>query len=103
MLFVFSVALILGCVPARLLQFGEEEERYRTIEEAFLIFAVPGSWFYLMFFCGAIKLTGPFVTMIFKMVTGDMYTFFIIYGITLLGFSQSFHFILKSNKDPGDF
>jgi hypothetical protein len=38
-----------------------------------------------MFFCGAIKLTGPFVTMIFKMITGDMFTFAIIYSIMLLG------------------
>jgi transient receptor potential cation channel subfamily V protein 6 len=62
-----------------------EEAYYRTIEEAFLIFGVPGSWSYLMFFCGAIKLTGPFVTMIFKMITGDMFTFAIIYSIMLLG------------------
>ena len=80
-------------------QFGEDEELCRTIEEAFLIFAVPGSWFYLMFFCGAIKLTGPFVTMIFKMVTGDMFTFSIVYSICLLGFSQAFFFIIKSHED----
>jgi len=99
-LYVVSTFLILGCVPARLLQFGEEESKYRTIEEAFLIFGVPGSWFYLMFFCGAIKLTGPFVTMIFKMVTGDMFTFSIIFSIMLLGFSQAFFFIIKSHKEP---
>ena len=60
---------------------------------------MPGSWFYLMFFCGAIKLTGPFVTMIFKMVTGDMFTFSIVYSICLLGFSQAFFFIIKSHED----
>lgn len=70
-------------------QLGDNEEACRTVEEAFLIFAVPGSWFYLMFFCGAIKLTGPFVTMIFKMVTGDMFTFSIVYTICLLGFTQA--------------
>ena len=98
-LFVISTFLMLGCIPCRLLQFSSEEKRYRTIEEAFLIFAVPGSWFYLMFFCGAIKLTGPFVTMIFKMVTGDMFTFSIVYTICLLGFSQAFFFIIKSHED----
>ena len=99
MLFVISTFLILGCIPCRFLQFGEDEETYRTIEEAFLIFGVPGSWFYLMFFCGAIKLTGPFVTMIFKMVTGDMFTFSIVYTICLLGFSQAFFFIIKSHEE----
>merc|ERR1740128_503030 len=99
MLYVVSILLTLGCIPCRMLQFGEEETKYRVIEEAFLIFGVPGSWFYLMFFCGAIKLTGPFVTMIFKMVTGDMFTFSIIYSIMLLGFSQAFYFIIKSHSD----
>ena len=91
--------LIKGCIPCRFLQLGENEALFRTIEEAFLIFGVPGSWFYLMFFCGAIKLTGPFVTMIFKMVTGDMFTFSIVYTICLLGFSQAFYFIIKSHED----
>jgi hypothetical protein len=31
---------------------GEEEEYYRQIEEALLIIATPGIWFYLMFFAG---------------------------------------------------
>jgi hypothetical protein len=101
LLFVISCVLFLGCIPARAGQLGEEEATWRTVEEAFLIFAVPGSWFYLMFFCGAIKLTGPFVTMIFKMVTGDMFTFSIVYTICLLGFSQAFFFIIKSHEDAG--
>jgi hypothetical protein len=58
------------------------------MEEAVLVFAVPGSWFLLMFFAGAIRLTGPFVTMIYSMIAGDMFTFGIIYTIMLLGFSQ---------------
>ena len=99
MLFVISTFLILACIPCRFLQLGGDESTYRTIEEAFLIFGVPGSWFYLMFFCGAIKLTGPFVTMIFKMVTGDMFTFSIVYTICLLGFSQAFFFIIKSHEE----
>ena len=99
MLFVICTFLILFCIPCRILQFSEDEEKYRTVEEAFLIFGVPGSWFYLMFFCGAIKLTGPFVTMIFKMITGDMFTFSIVYTICLLGFSQAFFFIIKSHED----
>jgi len=98
-LFVISCILFLACIPVRILQLWEEEEYYRNIEESMLIFAIPGSWFYLMFFCGAIKLTGPFVTMIFKMVTGDMFTFSIIYCIMLLGFTQAFFFILKSHEE----
>ena len=81
LIFVTCNFLFLACIPARMLMIikPENEEHYRIIEEALLVFAVPGSWFYLIFFCGAIKLTGPFVTMIYAMVMGDMFTFSIIY------------------------
>lgn len=89
-------------MPARLLMYTdpENEATYRIVEEAFLVFAVPGSWFYLIFFCGAIKLTGPFVVMIYAMIMGDMFTFSIIYIIFLFGFTQAFYFLLKSLEDP---
>lgn len=43
----------------------------------------------------AVRLTGPFVTMVYSMITGDMLTFGIIYMVVLFGFSQSFHFLYK--------
>lgn len=45
----------------------------------------------------AIRLTGPFVTMIYSMITGDMFTFGIIYSIVLCGFSQAFYFLYKGH------
>ena len=54
-------------------------------------------------FSRAIKLTGPFVTMIFSMITGDMFTFSIIYIIILFGFSQAFYTLQKSAKNPGQY
>lgn len=87
-IFLISNLLILACIPCRL-------SENRLAEDAILIVAVPGSWFLLMFFAGAIRLTGPFVTMIYSMITGDMLTFGIIYTIVLFGFSQSFHFLYK--------
>ncbi|XP_074036359.1 transient receptor potential cation channel subfamily V iav [Leptinotarsa decemlineata] len=87
-IFLISNLLILACIPFRLLH-------DRNTEEAILLFAVPGSWFLLMFFAGAVRLTGPFVTMIYSMITGDMLTFGIIYTIVLFGFSQSFFFLYK--------
>ncbi|XP_057656307.1 uncharacterized protein LOC130893886 [Diorhabda carinulata] len=87
-IFLISNLLILCCIPFRLS--GD-----RNTEEAILLFAVPGSWFLLMFFAGAVRLTGPFVTMIYSMITGDMLTFGIIYTIVLFGFSQSFFFLYK--------
>lgn len=43
----------------------------------------------------AVRLTGPFVTMVYSMIAGDMLTFGIIYTIVLFGFSQSFYFLYK--------
>ncbi|KAB0794778.1 hypothetical protein PPYR_11617 [Photinus pyralis] len=87
-IFLISNLLILACIPFRIY-------RDKKTEEAILAFAVPGSWFLLMFFAGAVRLTGPFVTMIYSMITGDMLTFGIIYTIVLFGFSQSFYFLYK--------
>lgn len=44
-IFLVSNLLILACIPCRL--HGD-----RNTEEAILLFAVPGSWFLLMFFAG---------------------------------------------------
>ncbi|KAL7022581.1 hypothetical protein ACKWTF_012298 [Chironomus riparius] len=91
-IFLFSNLLILSCIPCRIM--GNTE-----MEEKLLCFAVPGSWFLLMFFAGAIRLTGPFVTMIYSMITGDMFTFSIIYIIVLFGFSQAYFFLYKGHEN----
>lgn len=90
-IFLLSNLLLLACIPFRIM--GDTDT-----EEAILVFAVPASWFLLMFFAGAVRLTGPFVTMIFSMITGDMFTFGIIYLIVLFGFSQAFFFLYKGIK-----
>ncbi|XP_071443343.1 transient receptor potential cation channel subfamily V member 5 [Hetaerina americana] len=101
-IFLLSNILILACIPFRL-------ANDKRTEEAILLFAVPGSWFLLMFFAGyyylvcmicsyrAVRLTGPFVTMVYSMITGDMLTFGIIYSVMLFGFSQSFFFLYKGS------
>ncbi|XP_015434191.1 PREDICTED: uncharacterized protein LOC107189994 [Dufourea novaeangliae] len=88
LIFVISNLLILSCIPCRL-------AGNRDAEDAILVVAVPGSWFLLMFFAGAIRLTGPFITMVYSMITGDMLTFGIIYMVVLFGFCQSFYFLYK--------
>ncbi|XP_078048657.1 transient receptor potential cation channel subfamily V iav [Augochlora pura] len=88
LIFVISNLLILACIPCRLA--GD-----RDLEDAILVVALPCSWFLLMFFAGAIRLTGPFITMVYSMITGDMLTFGIIYMVVLFGFCQSFYFLYK--------
>ncbi|GBP72547.1 hypothetical protein EVAR_9692_1 [Eumeta japonica] len=45
LIFLVSNLLLLLCIPARL-------TRHEMLEEALLIFLLPGSWFLLMFFAG---------------------------------------------------
>ena len=71
----------------------------RDTEEKILILALPSAWFFLMFFAGAVPLTGPFVTMIYSMIGGDMLTFGIIYAVMLLAFSQVFFFLHRGHPD----
>ncbi|CAM1305235.1 Iav (predicted) [Pycnogonum litorale] len=87
-IFFISNLLVLFCIVARVL--GN-----RHIEDVLISFALPGSWFFLMFFAGAVRLTGPFVTIIYRMLTGDMLQFGIILIIFLIGFSQAFFFLFK--------
>ncbi|CAG0891540.1 unnamed protein product [Darwinula stevensoni] len=101
-IFLLSNVLIISCVPLRVAQLLTGSAWTRQVEEAILAIAAPGSWFFLMFFAGAVKLTGPFVTMIYSMVTGDMLTFAIIYAIMLLAFTQAFFFLYMGHEDVKD-
>ncbi|KAK6052141.1 transporter, cation channel family protein, partial [Cooperia oncophora] len=87
---VFCVAniFILLCIPFRILRLHE-------LEEALFVFALPGSWIFLLFFARSAKLTGPFVQMIYSMIAGDMMRFAIISAIFLVSFSQVFYFVGK--------
>jgi hypothetical protein len=53
-------------------------------------------YFYVVYFRTR---TGPFVTMIYSMITGDMFTFSIIYMIFLFGFSQAYFFLYKGHEN----
>ncbi|KAI1301163.1 Transient receptor potential cation channel subfamily V member 5 [Halotydeus destructor] len=87
---IFSIAnLLIG--TSFILRLVDHTE----LEDAVIIVALPMSWFYLMFFAGGFKLTGPFVSMIRYMLVQDMRQFSIIYLVFLYGFSQAFHFLLK--------
>ena len=83
--YVIAVILLLLCVPMRFL------ELY-NIEEWFLVFAVPGLWTYLLFFLRNSSLTGPFITIIFRIFRTDVIRFAIIYVIILLTCALAFFY-----------
>ncbi|GMS95791.1 hypothetical protein PENTCL1PPCAC_17966, partial [Pristionchus entomophagus] len=87
-IFIGANILLLLCIPFRILELHE-------VEEALFVFALPGSWMFLLFFARSAKLTGPFVQMIYSMIAGDMIRFAIISAIFLVSFSQVFYFVGK--------
>ncbi|XP_070193087.1 transient receptor potential cation channel subfamily V member 6-like [Littorina saxatilis] len=98
--YLLSCISVLACIPFRVLKMP-------NVEDILLIIAAPGSWFFLLFFARGARLTGPFVTMIYKMISGDLLRFSIIYCIFLVGFTQGFYFLFRDvtsdNSDVAKF
>ena len=62
-------------------------------ENNFAIYAATCIPMYFLFFCRGFKSTGPFVTMIYRMMAADLLRFVIIYSIFVMGFSQGFYIV----------
>lgn len=63
------------------------------VENAMVLVAVIMTTVHFLFYCRAVKFVGPFVLMIYTIITKDMIRFFVIYFIFLMGFSQGFYLI----------
>ncbi|XP_069188418.1 transient receptor potential cation channel subfamily V member 5 [Procambarus clarkii] len=57
---------------------------------------------YFLFFCRGFKTVGPFVTMIYTMLVGDLLRFVTIYFVFIMGFSQAYYIIFSSFQDLED-
>ena len=68
------------------------------IQAYFTVLIVLGTWPYLLFFCRAFKLLGPFVLLVSRVILSDLVKFGIIYLLFVLGFSQSFYIIFTSHN-----
>jgi len=87
--FVYLLACVLtiACIPFRF-------TGLYTIEDWILVFAVPGTWLYFLFFLRSKSFTGPLIVMIYKIVATDIFRFAIIFGVIWLtfGFALSYQF-----------
>ena len=89
------VVFLLGCiimlliVPFRLACNPLVEDRL-----AVMVMLCTGPYF--LFFCRGFKLTGPFVSMIYRMMAADLLRFVTIYFIFVMGFSQAYYIIFQS-------
>ena len=88
-LFLLACILMQFTVPLRLTCRAIEENTIAVL----IMCLIP---MYCLFFCRGFKSTGPFVTMIYRMVAADLLRFCIIYFIFVMGFSQSYYIIFIS-------
>lgn len=79
---IFNILIMLA-IPFRFIKV----DIAKHIEDHFVILAIPCGWLHLLFYFRVLKITGPFVVMIYKMIVGDILTFATIYIILLLGFA----------------
>jgi len=71
-------------------------------EDAGYIFGSLFGWSYMLFFFLGFRLTGPFVVVIWKMLTADVVRFGVIFTVFLQGFSQAFY-VAFSNQGLFEF
>ncbi|XP_077995894.1 transient receptor potential cation channel subfamily V member 1-like [Glandiceps talaboti] len=93
--YLISCVLIFLCLPMRIAGLS-------NVEDKLFILAVPASWTYLLFFYRGIKSTkmGPLITMIYKMITGDLLRSGIIYSVFLFTFSPVMYYLYEDSLDP---
>ncbi|XP_067008057.2 transient receptor potential cation channel subfamily V member 5 [Anabrus simplex] len=72
----------------------------KEIEDIVAVFVMLTTAPYFLFFCRGFKTVGPFVVMIYRMVTGDLLRFVSIYLVFVMGFSQAYYIIFLSFDNP---
>ena len=93
-MFTLGCFTVLLMVPARVLCLTDLEDVLATMS----MFC---HGFYFLFFCRGIKLVGPMVTMIYRMMAQDLARFGTVFIIFVCGFSQAM-FIMFLSFQPDD-
>lgn len=92
-LFLISCAVKLMMVVARF-------TCTQKVEDILAVLSMLGTAPYYLFFCRGYKTVGPFVTMIYNMIVGDLLRFVTIYLVFVMGFSQAYYCIYRSYSNP---
>ncbi|KAJ8668889.1 hypothetical protein QAD02_000148 [Eretmocerus hayati] len=93
-MFLFSCCLLTSFPALRLSCADELEDMLAVVV---MLTTAP----YFLFFCRGFKTVGPFVVMIYRMITGDLLRFVCIYLVFVMGFSQAYYIIFLSFDNPG--
>ncbi|CAG9540766.1 unnamed protein product [Cercopithifilaria johnstoni] len=91
-----SFILILLIIPFRLMCSLTSTMIMLFFDNALSLLAVLLISVHFLFYSRAVKFIGPFVLMIYTILSRDLSRFFLIYAIFLIGFSQSFYIIFMS-------
>jgi len=70
------------------------------IEEMFVSIAIVLGWLHLLYYHAAVKLTGPFVVMVYQMIFSDIIRFASIFVLLILGFGPAFFLIFMDPRNP---
>ncbi|XP_032689459.1 transient receptor potential cation channel subfamily V member 5 isoform X2 [Odontomachus brunneus] len=92
-MFLFSCCILLSFPFLRLACADEVEDKLAVVV---MLTTAP----YFLFFCRGFKTVGPFVVMIYRMITGDLLRFVSIYLVFVMGFSQAYYIIFLSFDNP---
>ncbi|XP_053381357.1 transient receptor potential cation channel subfamily V member 5-like isoform X2 [Mercenaria mercenaria] len=93
-MFLMSCVFVVMMLPGRAAAAYQYEDVMGVLA---ILFTAP----YFLFFCRGVRIVGPFVIMIYKMIKGDLRRFFIIYLVFIVGFSQAFYIsFVGSSCDP---
>ncbi|EFN65752.1 Transient receptor potential cation channel subfamily V member 5 [Camponotus floridanus] len=92
-MFLFSCCILMSFPVLRLSCSDEVED---VLAVVVMLTTAP----YFLFFCRGFKTVGPFVVMIYRMITGDLLRFVSIYLVFVMGFSQAYYIIFLSFDNP---
>ena len=93
--YITRVIFLLGCITV-LLMVPARVFCLTDVEDILAIVSMFCHGFYFLFFCRGIKLVGPMVTMIYRMMMQDLARFGTVFFIFVMGFSQAFFIIFLS-------
>ncbi|VDK59214.1 unnamed protein product [Anisakis simplex] len=89
-----SFIFVLLIVPIRLMCCFSAD--FLLLDNVLSVMTVLFTGVHFLFYCRALKFIGPFVLMIYTILSRDLSRFFLIYAIFLIGFSQGFYIIFMS-------
>ncbi|KAI6189084.1 Transient receptor potential cation channel subfamily V member 6 [Aphelenchoides besseyi] len=98
-LYKVSLLLTLSILPIRCMCISET---LLLLDNMFSLLATIMTTIHFLFYCRAVKFVGPFVLMVYTIITRDMIRFFLIYFIFLMGFSQGFYIIFLACEPKYD-